>query len=115
MESSIHETLALSHALLLAPQQHSRLMIDVFTEEILDALTENLVHESLKLEVGIGDIICGKVFRIIDSVQMRQLDKDEANVQLLQLCGHLDKHTACVIRGIAKAMGKLPLQAIKNK
>ena len=115
METSIHETLALSHVLLLAPQQHSQLMIDVFTEEILDALTENLVNGSLKLKLDTGDDICGKVFRIIDSVQMRQLGNDEANVQLLQLCGHVDKYTACVIRGIARAMGELPLQAIKNK
>ncbi|KAI9492002.1 hypothetical protein BDB00DRAFT_873840 [Zychaea mexicana] len=98
-----------------APQQHSQLMIDVFTEEILDALTENLMHESLKLKLDTGDVICRKVFRIIDSVQMHRLDNDEANVQLLQLCGHVDIHTACMIRGIAKAMGELSLQAIKNK
>ncbi|GAN03205.1 hypothetical protein MAM1_0035d02656 [Mucor ambiguus] len=79
METSIHEALALSHILLLAPQQHSQLMIDVFTEEILDALTENLVHESLKLKLDTGDVICGKVFRVIDSVQMHQLDNDGAN------------------------------------
>ncbi|KAI9025198.1 hypothetical protein CLU79DRAFT_855154 [Phycomyces nitens] len=115
METSIHEALALSHVMLLAPQQHNQLMIDVFTEEILDALTENLVHESLEPKLDAGDVICGKVFRIIDSVQMHQLDNDEANVRLLQLCRHVDKHTACVIRGIAKAMGELPLQAIKNK
>ncbi|KAG1043106.1 hypothetical protein G6F43_011744 [Rhizopus delemar] len=115
MEASIHEALALSHVFLLAPQQHSQLTIDVFTEEILDALTENLVHESLKLKLDTGVVICGKVFRIIDSVQMHQLDNDEANVQLLQLCGHVDKHTSCVICGIAYAMGELPLQAIKNK
>ncbi|KAI7899865.1 uncharacterized protein BX663DRAFT_519758 [Cokeromyces recurvatus] len=89
METSIHEALALSHVLLLAPQQHSQLMIDVFTEEILDTLTENLVHESLKLKLDTGDVICKKVFRIIDLLQMHQLDNDEANVQLLQLCGHV--------------------------
>lgn len=115
METSIHEALALSHVLLLAPHQHRQLMIDVFTEEILNALTENIVHESLELKLDISDVICGKVFRIIDSVQIQQLDNDEINVKLLQLCKHVDKHTACVIRGIVKAIGELPFQDIKNK
>lgn len=115
IETSIHEALALSHILLLAPQQHIQLTIDVFTEEILDALTENIVHESLEMKLDIGDVMCGKVFRIIDSVQMHQLDNDEANIQLLQLCGHVDKRAACVIRGISKAMGNVSLKAVKNK
>ncbi|EPB89713.1 hypothetical protein HMPREF1544_03513 [Mucor circinelloides 1006PhL] len=44
-----------------------------------------------------------------------QLDGDDAYVQLLPLCKQVDLHTACVIRGIAKAMCELSLQAIKNK
>ncbi|KAL0074606.1 hypothetical protein J3Q64DRAFT_1826371 [Phycomyces blakesleeanus] len=115
METSIHEVLALSHILLLAPQQHSQLMIDTFTEVISDALTKNLVHQSLTLKLNNCDVIYRKVFLIIDSVQMHQLYNDEASVKLLQLCKHVDKHAVCVIRGIAKAIGELPLQAIKNK
>ncbi|KAG0167778.1 hypothetical protein DFQ28_005643 [Apophysomyces sp. BC1034] len=49
IESSIHEAPALSHVFLLAPQQHSPLVNDIFTEDILDVLTESLVHESLEL------------------------------------------------------------------
>ncbi|CEP08036.1 hypothetical protein [Parasitella parasitica] len=56
-ETSIHEALALSHVLLLAPQQHSQLRIGVFTEETLDALAENIVHESLELRLDIGGLI----------------------------------------------------------
>ncbi|KAI7891804.1 uncharacterized protein EV154DRAFT_481004 [Mucor mucedo] len=44
METSIHEALALSHVFLLAPQQHSQLMIDVFTKEILDAVVIELIY-----------------------------------------------------------------------
>lgn len=33
---------------------------------------------------------------------MHQLNNGEANVQLLQLCRHVDKHTACVICVICK-------------
>jgi hypothetical protein len=64
IESSIHEAFTLSLALLLAPQQHSPFMNDIFTKSSLDALTNSLVHESLELELDVNDGTCGQVFRI---------------------------------------------------
>lgn len=46
---------------------------------------------------------------------MNQLDDNEDKEKLLQLCRYADKHTACVIRGISKPIGDLPLQAMKNE
>ncbi|ORE10755.1 hypothetical protein BCV72DRAFT_311168 [Rhizopus microsporus var. microsporus] len=46
---------------------------------------------------------------------MHQLDKGEANVQLLKPCRQINKHSARMILGVAKAMDELPLRDIKSK
>ena len=47
IESSVHEALALNHVLLLAPQQHSPLLLEHFADDDLDNLIEHLVDGSL--------------------------------------------------------------------
>ncbi|CAO3601300.1 unnamed protein product [Absidia cylindrospora] len=83
IESSVHELLALSNILLLCPNQHSPHTIDVFTEDILSALSKEQLAECMNLNLDMNDGVCMKLARIINNVESNLQSKDDAEFDLL--------------------------------
>ncbi|KAI9254089.1 hypothetical protein BY458DRAFT_521456 [Sporodiniella umbellata] len=115
IESSIHELLSLSNILLLAPEQHSQLVINIFTEEILHDLDSYLLKECLDPMQDMSNDVFTKWSRIMNNVESNNQSKDDAEIELLTLGKDLCPIQKSLILGIKACMRKLPLFPIKNK
>ncbi|KAI8967120.1 hypothetical protein BDF20DRAFT_1005100 [Mycotypha africana] len=115
IESSIHELLSLSNILLLAPQQYSQLVIDIFTEEILNDLDSYLLKECLDPRQDMSNNVFTKLSRIVNNVESNNQSKYDAEIELLMLGKDLCPIQKSLILGIKAYMRKLPLLPIKNK
>ncbi|KAG0175575.1 hypothetical protein DFQ30_005271 [Apophysomyces sp. BC1015] len=115
IESSVHELLALSNILLLCPDQHSSLCMNVFTEDVLSDLTKELLAECMDLNQDMTDHACMKLSRIINNVESNIQSKDDAEFDLLVLGKDLNSLGRSLVRGITAGMRKLPLVAIESK
>ncbi|KAI8878081.1 hypothetical protein K501DRAFT_259306 [Backusella circina FSU 941] len=115
IESSIHELLSMSNILLLAPEQYSQLVINIFTEEILYDLDSYLLKECLDPRQDMSNNVFTKLSRIVNNVESNNQSKDDAEIELLTLGKDLCPIQKSLILGIKACMRKLPLLPIKNK
>ncbi|CAO3658616.1 unnamed protein product [Rhizopus stolonifer] len=115
IESSIHELLALSNILFLCPGQHSPLLMNVFTEDVISDLNKELLSEIMDFNLDMTDDACMKLSRIINNVELNIQSKDDAEFDLLMLGKNLNSLERSLVRGIMIAMRKLPQMAIKTK
>ncbi|KAI9357484.1 hypothetical protein BD770DRAFT_410800 [Pilaira anomala] len=115
IESSIHELLSLSNILLLAPEQYSQLVINIFTKDILYDLNSYLLKECLDPRQDMSDDVFTKLSRIMNNVESNNQSKDDAEIELLTLGKNLCPIQKSLILGIKACMRKLPLLPIKYK
>lgn len=132
IESSVHEHLALSNVL-LCPGQHSRLLINVFTKDVISELNKELLSEIMDFNLDITDDTCMKLSPIINNVKSNMQSKDDAEFDLLMLGKNLNSFERSLVRGyhdcvsyhrsvtllqtkyLSNRMRKLPQMAVKTK
>ncbi|KAG1045273.1 hypothetical protein G6F43_011302 [Rhizopus delemar] len=89
IETHLHEILSLTNILMLAPNQHSELLLDDFSEDILNQLYHSLFNHMMnnKKETSttndkVEEIVI-KMSRVIQAVEDNEMTRSDAELELL--------------------------------
>ncbi|KAI7901437.1 uncharacterized protein BX663DRAFT_562340 [Cokeromyces recurvatus] len=120
IETHLHEILSLTNIMLLAPNQHSELLIEVFSVDTLNLLHQSLLNhiKDNKRETSTTndkfDEIIIKMSRVIQAVDDNEMTRSDAELDLLNFARSQNYYLSRMIKGVNNALEKLPSNVIKN-
>lgn len=120
IETHLHEILSLTNIIMLAPNQHSELLLKVFSVDTLNLLYHSLFNHmtnNKKVTSTTDDKfeeIVVKMSRIIQAVEDNKMTRSDAELELLNFARRQTYYLSRMIRDINNALQKLPSNVIKN-
>ncbi|KAL4209813.1 hypothetical protein AB4K20DRAFT_1969210 [Rhizopus microsporus] len=118
METHLQEVLAAADILFLAPDDHSRHMIDVFGLSSLSAICDHILADLMPadaVDCKLKDDEFMEVIHIINALDDKTKSIREAKRDLLMLSSSMNGTKANVMEGIANLLTKLPRHEIYNQ
>ncbi|KAI7861429.1 hypothetical protein BDF14DRAFT_1711995, partial [Spinellus fusiger] len=107
-----------TNILLLTPDQHSKTLLEVFSEVTLNSLHSSLINkfDSHFKETDIDQEahIVSQISRIIAAVEKKEIDQSEAELKLLTLARGKEYCLTRTIKAINNLLKKVPTNAIKD-
>jgi hypothetical protein len=114
VESHVQQILSLSHILLLKPQQHSPLMVEVFGAETLKAMYKDVVRKLTEQETEFDAEVLMKLTRIAKRLQREEIERDVAVSELHTLavgCAYGERAILKAIRNIIERVPRISLKS----
>lgn len=109
IETHLHETFSLTNILLLAPNQHSELLSEVFSEKTLkilyDSLYKNMTKNSKLPKTSSDEFDEATIImsRVVLAVEYNKITRDDAEWELLNFARSQTYCLSRVIKGINNA------------
>lgn len=105
IETHLHEILYLTNILVLAPNQHSQLLLESFSANTLDQLHQSLLNQAknIKKEASITDDKYEETIIKMSNCGRQKLTRSDAELELLYLAKGQNYYLSRTIRGITNA------------
>ncbi|CAG8695801.1 26804_t:CDS:10 [Dentiscutata erythropus] len=114
VESHTQQILSLSHILLLKPKQHCPLIVEVFGDELLVTMYEDIIQRLTKQETEFDSELLMKLIRIVKRLQRKEITRDDAVSELQILTVGRSCGERAILRAIRNIIERVPRLTLKG-